>query len=77
MVSPQAASVTAKALEPMPWRTDPVSSTACDRCPYVDHAPANVMPQGVQRRYDWASARANCAHRRTGLPLSSLTVRVG
>jgi hypothetical protein len=73
VVSPQAASVTAKALEPMPWRTDPVSSTACDRCPYADHAAVNVMQQGVQRRLprkdadpgcDCASARANCAHRR-------------
>ena len=39
-----------KALEPMPWRTDQVSSTACDRCPYADHAAVNVMQQGVQRR---------------------------
>jgi hypothetical protein len=70
----QAASVTAKALEPMPWRTDPVSSTACDRCPYADHAAVNVMHQGVHRRpvapkgrrpgLRLASARANCAHRR-------------
>ena len=42
--------MTAKALEPMPWRTDQVSSTACDRCPYADHAAVNVMQQGVQRR---------------------------
>jgi hypothetical protein len=50
MVSLQAASATAKALEPMPWRTDPVSSTACDRCPYADHAAVNTVQQGVQRR---------------------------
>jgi hypothetical protein len=50
VVSPQAASVTAKALGPMPLRTDPVSSTACDRCPYADHAAVNVLEQGVQRR---------------------------
>ena len=50
VVSLQAASVTANALEPMPWRTDPVSLTACDRCPYADHAAVNTMQQGVQRR---------------------------
>ena len=51
MVSLQAASVKAKALEPMPGRTDPVSSTACDPCPYADHAAVNTMRQGVKRRH--------------------------
>jgi len=27
----------AKGLLPMPSRTDQVSSTECDRCPYIDH----------------------------------------
>jgi hypothetical protein len=36
--------------QPMPWRTDPVSLTACDRCPYADHAAVDTMQQGVQRR---------------------------
>jgi hypothetical protein len=43
-----------------------VSSTACDRCPYVDHAAVNVMQQGVQRRPVAPKGRrpGNCAHRR-------------
>jgi hypothetical protein len=40
-----------EALEPMPWRTDPVSSIACDLYPYADHAAINTMQQGVQRRH--------------------------
>ena len=40
-----------KALEPMPRRTHPVSSTACDPCPYADYAGVNTMQQGVQRRH--------------------------